>query len=95
MVVIENGVGHPAKDLGAALKNLREPWRSYRTISIPETSGGRGGIDGRSYGKMPLKSGLLILERKMAEQSHVLERTASNREGGGMGKIQEHSTART
>ena len=47
------------------------------------------------YGKMPLKSGLRILERKMAEQSHVLERTASNREGGGMGKIQEHSTART
>lgn len=37
----------------------------------------------------------MILERKMAEQSHVLERMASYRVGGGMGKIQEHSTART
>lgn len=44
---------------------------------------------------MLLQSGLTILERKMAEQSHMHERTASHRCVGGMGAIQEHGGVRT
>lgn len=56
------------QDLGAAaLRSLRDPWRSYRAIGIPATTEKN---KGRSYGKMLLKSGFVKLERKMAEQSH-------------------------
>lgn len=84
MVVNENGVGHPATGPRSSFEDLeRKPQSSYRASSIPETSGKkRKEKAGPFMGRCFLKSGLMILERKIEEQSHVRGQQATDVEEG-------------